>query len=392
MNLRVAELGKFYPPHPGGIEAYVQQCCSALSQQHEVGAFVCNDSMKCARDVVSGVHVYRAPRILELASQPLTLSLGHEVKRFAPDLLHLHWPNPLAVLICETQLRNVPVVVTHHADVTRQKILRYGVIPIYRKLLRRAISVTVTSGKNSAQSSDLGSARRDVTVIPIGVDEAAIALTPNVKSDIDYLRRLVTEDRLVLGFVGRHVSYKGIDVLLHALARLPGVYAIIAGDGPLRNTWQAAAYSLGIANRVIFLGHISDSMRAAMYRTIDIFVLPSVTTAETFEIVQVEAQLCRCPIIASDLSSGVTEVTIHGETGLCVQPGNSEALTEAVKLLAADPELRRRFGEAGFERASAFYKASAVEDRLREHFRSLEMRLNTPVHRHGAATRTSEVT
>lgn len=78
--MRVAELGKFYPPHPGGMEAYIQQCCSALSQQHEVGAFVYNESMKAARDIVGGIQVYRAPRILELASQPIALTLGQEVK------------------------------------------------------------------------------------------------------------------------------------------------------------------------------------------------------------------------------------------------------------------------------------------------------------------------
>ncbi|MBL8659730.1 MAG: glycosyltransferase [Rhodospirillales bacterium] len=391
--MRIAEFGKYYPPHPGGIESYVQQCCSALSHEHEVRAFVYNTCMKQVHDTINDIRVYRAPRILEFASQPVALTLGHNIKLFSPDLLHLHWPNPLSAIICETQLKEIPVVVTHHADITRQRLLRHAVIPTYRKLLKRATSVIVTSGKTAAQSNDLGRARRDTTMIPIGVNEASLALTPTVERYMDYLRRVVVNrNHLVVGFVGRLVSYKGIDVLLKALVGLPGVSAIIAGDGPLRATLQAAAYNFGVADRVKFLGQINDFMRAALYRTIDIFVLPSVSTAETFGIVQVEAQLCQCPIIASNLSSGVTEVTIHGTTGLCVQPGNSEALAEAVKLLAANPELRKRFGKAGFERASALYKAAAVDERLREHFRFLESRLNARVHRHGAATPTSEFT
>lgn len=377
--MRIVELGKYYPPLLGGMESYLEQVCVVLSRDHQVAAITFNDGPKTIDEVRDGVRVIRAGRVLNVCSQPIALNVGRHIRRFSPDLIHLHWPNPLAALLCATGLSDIPIVVTHHADITRQRLLRRTVLPIYRKLLQRAISVIVLSRKNAELSRDLGINVIRVNSIPFGVDATALAVTPEVELQMSHLRARITRARSVLGFVGRHVSYKGVDVLVRALVNLPGTFAIIAGDGPLRATWEKLAGELGVADRAIFLGRINNTMKAALYRVIDIFVLPSVSAAEAFGIVQVEAQLCGCPIIASSIASGVTEVTIHGETGLCVQPGCPDALAIAVERLAEEPQLRKQFGLAGYKRASALYSIGSVEAKLRDHFRWVEGKLNCNV-------------
>lgn len=370
--MRIAELGKFYPPHKGGIESYVQQCCRALSFEHEVAAIVFSEDTRMRRELRDGACIVRVPTFFTFASQPISTSIHSEIRRFSPDVIHLHWPNPLAALVCEVLLRDIPVVVTHHCDVTRQKGLRFVTRAIYRKLLERAISVLTLSGRTAEFSQDLGDQRRRAISIPLGVDESILTESPFVEKHMQDLHAKLPGGNFTVGFVGRHVPYKGVDVLIRALALLDHVYAFIAGDGPLRSTWENLSRELGVQHRAIFLGEIDEHAKAALYRSIDALILPSLTTAEAFGIVQAEAQLFGLPVIVSNIPTGVTEITLHEKTGLCVRAGESNALARAIERLAKEPDTRRRFGDAGRERARAVYSSAAVYAALRRHFGQLE--------------------
>jgi rhamnosyl/mannosyltransferase len=175
------------------------------------------------------------------------------------------------------------------------------------------------------------------------------------------------------------VYYKGVDVLLAALERLPDVHAFLGGDGPELERHRLLAAELGLADRAHFLGPLDREQTVRVYLASDAFVLPAINRTESFGQVQVEAQLCRLPVVATDVRSGVTEVTRDGETGIVVPPGDRGALAGAISRLASAPALRRRLGEAGHDRAMACYVESVTGPKLRALFGRIERSLGRPI-------------
>jgi rhamnosyl/mannosyltransferase len=101
-----------------------------------------------------------------------------------------------------------------------------------------------------------------------------------------------------------------------------------------------------VAGRVTFLGEVSESQRRVLLHACDVFVLPSLDRSESFGIAQLEAMACGRAVVSSDLPTGVRIVNRHGETGLLVPPGDTEALAEALNRLLSNDTVRRNLGQA----------------------------------------------
>jgi glycosyltransferase involved in cell wall biosynthesis len=125
---------------------------------------------------------------------------------------------------------------------------------------------------------------------------------------------------------------------------------LIGGSGPEQVRLAAQAAALGIADRVHFLGDISDEDLPALYQAADIFVLPAHLRAEALGLAQIEALASGVPCISTELGTGTSFANLHGVTGLVVPPSDAAALAQAINALLADPDLRRRMGEAGRRR------------------------------------------
>jgi 1,4-alpha-glucan branching enzyme len=145
-------------------------------------------------------------------------------------------------------------------------------------------------------------------------------------------------------FVGRLIDAKGVHVLLDALAALPGVTAVVAGDGPARGALESRANELGLSGRVRFTGWITPERRASLFAGSKLFTLPSLWD-EPFGIVGVEALGAGLPVVASD-AGGVSSWLDDGVTGTLVPRGDAPALASAIDDLLRDDELRVRYGTA----------------------------------------------
>ena len=163
-------------------------------------------------------------------------------------------------------------------------------------------------------------------------------------------------------FVGRHVTYKGVDVLIRALQGT-GIRAVIAGDGPKRIAWQALARTLNVAAR--FTGDVSDAELRGLFASCAAFVLPSTTRAEAFGYVQLEAMASGRPVISTDVPSGVSWVNQHERTGLIVRAGDVDALRGALQRVMGDDELRVRLGRQARVRVEESFTLSHLRERLR---------------------------
>jgi glycosyltransferase involved in cell wall biosynthesis len=158
-------------------------------------------------------------------------------------------------------------------------------------------------------------------------------------------------------YVGRLVAAKGVHVLLRALARLDGVRALVAGDGPARAGLEREAERLGLD--VHFAGWIDGDRRAALLRGSRVFVLPSLWD-EPFGIAGVEALAAGIPVVASDVG-GIPSWLSEGEGGLLVPRGDATALAEAIRRVLDDDALAARLGAAGPTAAARFSIESHLE-------------------------------
>lgn len=362
---RILVLGKYYPPHHGGIEEFVRGMFELAHDHYDVTVLVHNVNAtnrveRHGRSVVKHVSTWAV-----VASQPISPRMAFEILRRQADLIHLHAPNVLATLFVALLRPRTPVVVTHHADIVGFGLAGKVAVALYRRVLKRARMVTVLSLRNRALARDLDGVDVPCVALPVALDEDEFRITDETRALAMAIRARNPANSVTFIFVGRLVPYKGLHVLVEALSYAQrNLHVLIVGDGPQRPEIERQARLLGVSDRIRFMGKVDHETKLSALCAADAFVLPSVTTAEAFGIVQVEAQLCRLPIVATRLASGVTDVTRDGETGLLVEPGDALGLAEAMDRLAADPALRRRLGEAGCARARANYTKAAVRRSL----------------------------
>ncbi len=174
--------------------------------------------------------------------------------------------------------------------------------------------------------------------------------------------RLGAGDRFVLLTVAYLIRAKGVDVAVRALARLPEAAELwVVGDGDQSAPLEALARELGVRGRVRFLGlqaRVEPYMQAA-----DAFVCPS-RWAEAAGLVNIEAQACGLPVLASRIG-GIPEYVEDGRTGLLFPPGDDEALAAAARRLMDDPDRRREMALAARELAvGQFSPAARIDDYL----------------------------
>ena len=162
-------------------------------------------------------------------------------------------------------------------------------------------------------------------------------------------------------FVGRLVPYKGVQFLVRALENLKARLWVV-GTGPLETSLKNLVREKGIADRVVFLGHLSDEDLVTYYHACDVFALPSITNQEMFGLVQLEAMACRKPVVSTTVPTGVPWVNQHGKTGYTVTPGSSAELAQSIQRLLSSRELRNEMGAAGRARVERHFTSAKMAE------------------------------
>jgi glycosyltransferase involved in cell wall biosynthesis len=357
-HLRVLHVGKFYPPHMGGIETHLEALCGELKNSLDLRVVVANDGPELVQEQLNGVSLSRVPTWTTLASTPVCPTLVGEIRRSAADILHIHLPNPMAVMAYLASGFQGPLVVTYHSDTVRQKVLGAVFAPFLHKALRRSAAIIASSPDYLRSSPVLARYPDRCHVIPFG-----IALDRFEQSDavaVEQLRRQYGP-RLVMS-VGRLVYYKGFDYLIRAMAQVDGKLLIV-GSGPLRQKLDELARELNVADKVVFLGKIPDKELIDCYHASDVFALASSARSEAFGLVQVEAMAAGLPVVNTQLDSGVPFVSVDEDTGLTVPPCDPVSLAGALNRLLNNPDQRREFGDAARRRARREFSLDVMTER-----------------------------
>lgn len=361
--MKVLQLSKFYPPDHGGIEAVARDLSAGLVRQGVEVEVICAHKQRVFSDErdALGVRVTRAANFGMWLSTSMAPGVVVQAmrRRAGPDVVHVHMPDPLAALAVWCARPRGKVVLHWHSDVVRQRIARHVYGPLERWLLRRADAVIATSPPYLDTSPRLQAVRDKCIVIPIG----APAPVPPEPRRIEQLRQRHGGKRIVFS-LGRMTYYKGWDVLVDASRHLPeDVVVVIGGGGPDLPQYRALADEPGVAERVVFIGPVSHADVEAYFALAEVFCMASTVRAEAYGVAVLEAMARGVPVVATDIpGSGLGWLHQHDVTGLKVPPNHPRALAAALQRMLAEPDLRRRCGEAGRERWATHFSAETMAD------------------------------
>ncbi len=231
------------------------------------------------------------------------------IKKNPISKLHLHLPDPLSMLFVIIFAKRKKIIATYHADLINKGIFSY----IYKTFLNLLISKNcffVFPTEKHISSTLLAKKNIKSRVLPF------IFKKPKFSNrDLELIKNKFNSKETKLLFVGRHVPYKGVDVLIKAFKDIKKNEKLslkIVGKGPLTKKLKNLA---GNDERIHFLGEVDEFILNKLYCEAHIFVLPSISKAEAFGIVQVEAMMRSCLCLCSYLNNGVNVVNKEGISG-----------------------------------------------------------------------------
>jgi len=267
----------------------------------------------------------------------LALAIRRECRVRKPDVVHAHWLIPQGMLAALTLPHDVPLVCTAHGSDVHA--LRGSLWNSIRKFVVRRSAATV--GVSTALMASIASATSHPNVysIPMGIDAVS-------RFSIDETRH---RSRCELLFVGRLVEGKGLHLLLSSMPQLimavPDITLRVIGSGPEEQKLRASSSSLGLSQRVTFMGAVKNSHLASFYHQATMLVAPY-TGEEGLGLVCVEALACGCPVVVADLPA-VHDIVKHGETGLLFNKGDHDHMLLQILHLLANPEMRIQLSQHG---------------------------------------------
>ncbi len=295
-------------------------------------------------------------------------TLARVLRALQPQLVHVdEEPYNLATWLAvraATRLRPRPAVVCFSWQNLNR---RYP--PPFRWMERDVLRHTDALIVGNAEAATVWRAkgyRGPIALVPqFGVDEATFTPAPHA-----------AREAFIVGFAGRLVREKGVDVLLRAFAQLPEPAQLhIVGEGDQREALRALARALGVAARVHFQPALPSTAMPAFYRSLDVLVLPSRTLPnwkEQFGRVLIEAMACGVPVVASRCGEAPNVV---GDAGLVFPEEDADALAAQLHMLMHDARLRAMLGERGRARVLAHFTMRRVAEQTAQVWREAYARL-----------------
>lgn len=367
-------------PRIGGIEQVARDVARALksspdieqkiicfNEDAEIGGYVCHRK-ETIKDMVDGIEVTRCGCIAKVASQQISLTyprqLGKLLKSFDPDIVIFHYPNPyLAAFLLPKLKKRTKLVIYWHLDITKQKILGKLFHPQTLALIKRADKIVGATPMHIDQSAYTKYFGDKKALLPYTIDQKSLVMTEDEIQKANEIKEKYNSKTIGL-FVGRHVPYKGLKYLIEASKELEEdkFKFLIAGTGPLTEELKKRAEG---DEKIEFLGRISSSERKQYLYACDIVCFPSITRNEGFGLALAEGMYFGKPAVTFTIpGSGVNYVNLDGVTGIECPNGDSKAYAEALKKLAADPELRGKYGKAARQRVLENFTEDIFEKNL----------------------------
>ncbi len=361
---KILHISKFYYPYFGGIEDVVHSIVTEMEGRYEQ-RIICfnheNSGTICMTQ--NGVEVLRVSAPVTIASQPLSLSyyrlLREEIRAFQPDVIHVHFPNPLIGVYLLSMPVKAKLVVHWHSDI----IGKGGLYAFYRRwekrILEKADAIIATSEQYVELSQPLQPHKSKIHILPNIVNEEKLQLQTGDEAIIESIRERYENKKIVL-FIGRHVPYKGIDYLIKTAPFLQeDCVILIGGTGELTEPLQQLAQPYG--DKVQFIGRLQDRELRCYLRAASVFAFPSIDRREAFGVALAEALYCGLPAVSFHIAgSGSIWVNQNRKTGIVVETIDAKPYAQAMIDLLQDDERRKQYGQT----AIAWVKSHFLKDQI----------------------------
>ena len=351
--MRILQLSKYYPPTKGGIELVAQM----ISKVHaELGDSVDIISFGQGNREYQGIFNETVTQInqdLFFISTPINLHFHRKFLQLVEERkikkIYVHLPNPYMHHLLyhhRKVLKREGVILSavYHSDLVNQKILG----PIYNKYLKKTSThydeIICSSDKlweSSSVLSQLGNKQRQI--VPFCVDH-----------ETGFSKRMAFAGKLLA--IGRLVPYKGFEFLIKSINQTPYQLTII-GDGPLRKKLEAIK-----GPNVRLLGGVDENTKRQLLRESDALIVSSINRAEAYGMIIVEAFECGLPVVAADISSGVTFLVKNEERGMLFEIQSRDSLLEKIGKFEQDTALYQRCSQNGYQ----FYRDQLSYERFRD--------------------------
>jgi len=371
--MKIAQVVCVLPPYGGGLGSVAHNYAAGLSRAGLDCSVIIPDA---------GLDYQKDKNYRVIALRPwIKIGLGafmrgalRELRQ--ADIIHFHqpffgaaWP----VLIAKLFRPKKKLIISYHQDLTlsgwRGLYYKLTMHTIFPCLLRLADKIIASSEDYLLGSRLAGYYRRQPGKFAFLAYGAPEEFIPRPKDRQLLAKYGLREDELVAMFVGGMDSahhYKGVGLLLQALVELPQWQGLLVGSGNLKPGYESQAKESGLSDRVKFAGYVADADLPAHYNLADVLVLPSLSQAESFGIVQIEAMASGVPTIASDLR-GVRSVAADG--GLVFRTGDRADLHAKLEQMS-EAQTRRQFSQKALSSVEQKYRWPRIIEKLIDIYQS----------------------
>ena len=368
--MKIAQVTPYFLPVEGGVERHVLNLSRGLmSRGHDVRVFTCartrQNELLERSSRLEGIEVSRFDSMMRLGEfGTVWPGFAAEVARGDFDVIHAHsfrHPHTDLSMLVSKFSGSASVLTTHspfHPSNVRGPFAR-ALVPIYDHLVApttlcyfdKVISLTT---EEASVLEGMGVPHNRTVVIPHGIEPRHFASTDSLQ----FRQRHCLGDRDFILSLGRINRTKGLDILLEAFSKvaseLPSPVVVIAGgctspkeDEFLREL-KARTTKLGLEGRVVFTGRLTEDEKASALDGCAFFVLPS--RYEPYGIVLLEAAAHGKALVATR-EGGPGSIVKEGVNGFLVPPGDADALSQAISVLASDSRRAVQMGERARELA-----------------------------------------
>lgn len=373
---KILQMGKYFPPFYGGVETvtydlYEHFNDESLGCKMDVLYFCDRDDLSASLSYKKNAGtLYPSVKKATVSSAPISMSyfsIWAKIRNFY-DVIHVHFPNPIAAfcLFLFPVNSKAKVIVHWHSDIYKQKYSKIFFKFFQDFVLKRADVIVVTSKNYMEFSHDLKRFKKKCEVIPIGVKPV---MKIDLRDEGFFLKKYPYQGKKVVLSIGRLTSYKGFEYLIKSALYLSEEYVIlIAGSGELYNSLNDLIKSLSLQGKVKLLGKVSHEDLVKLYNFADVFCLPSIYRSEAFGLVQAEAMSLSIPVVSTNIiGSGVNWVNKDGVSGVTVSPRQPKSLADAIIEVSSH---RNKYSLGAISRYNQFFSSRVMLDSFKNLYKS----------------------